>query len=155
MGTDDEQKMKNQSAYHNVVDDMLQHPQQMLRTYPRTALAISDIERLAKAGVAMTFKDIADQIMPDPPQPTTRLSLPSDPDAEAIYNRWYMNPENANRRQMSFQESFRVSTARHGGIVHVFVAAINKAPVIIEDDVSMFPSDALLAKIHLLLRVTP
>ncbi len=146
--------MKNQIGYHNVVDEnMIQ--QQQLRTYPRTALAISDIERLAKAGVAMTFKDIADQIMPDPPPAQATPPLPFDPDAEAIYNRWYMNPENARRRQMSFQENFRVATARHGDIVHVFVAALTKVPVVIEDSVHMFPSDALLAKIHLLLRVTP
>jgi hypothetical protein len=106
---------------------------------------VGDVERLAKAGVTVAFADIAAQIHPDPP---TRDHL--DPYARAVMDRWKCNPASAARKLGTFEPIMRLSGAEYGGLVYVFVVTGRHEPVILTDDVHLFPSDALLAKIHLL-----
>jgi hypothetical protein len=43
-----------------------------------------------------------------------------------------------------------MSAVAHGEKVYVFVAPNNQPPLILEDDLHLYPSDALMAKLHLM-----
>jgi hypothetical protein len=46
-----------------------------------------------------------------------------------------------------------MSAVAHGEKVYVFVAPEDNPPLILEDDLHLYPSDALMAKLHLLNKV--
>ena len=106
-------------------------------------LTVSDVERLAKAGVTVAFEDIATQLGPDLPRDHL------DPLARAVMDRWMRNPRNRERCENKFTR-IHMSAVGWGDMVYVFVATGRNEPVVLTDDMHMFPSDALMAKLHLL-----
>jgi hypothetical protein len=106
-------------------------------------LTVSEVERLAKAGVTVAFADIAAHVHPDPPKQDHL-----DPGARAVLDRWRRNPRNQ-PEYVGF-EVIRFATHMYNDTVYVFVVTPGHEPVILTDDVHLFPSDALMAKIHLL-----
>lgn len=126
-----------------------------LHELPRQ-LSISDVERLAKAGVQITFSDIAAQIAPDgpPPQQSSRFEEPIM--AEAIWDRW-MRSKRAHEPfyDGGHMRPWQLFASQHGDTVHVFVAPRNGEPFILTDAATIFPSDALMASLALHEKLKP
>lgn len=123
---------------------------------PMAVLTVSDVERLAKAGVKMDYAEVKHCVVPDPPparEPTWSIHTEL---AALLVQRW--NRLNTMDRD-GFEVPFLLSAVRYEDKVHVFVAPnrgqYKAAPVILEDDEKLYPSDALMAKIHLLLETQP
>lgn len=129
----------------------------IISMYPNEKLTVSDIERLAKAGVTMTFADVAAQITRDPPATPKTEYL-----ADAIWKRWdvrsrdyaYLDvysTDNGNPVRVDPFELYAVC-GPNSTKVHVFVTpSKTRRPVVIEDERTLFPSDALLTSLVLLL----
>lgn len=121
---------------------------------PMYALPVSDIIKLAAAGVKIEFKDIANQIMPDPVQPQT--AEPSDGLRDyhnrllvrPIVDRWRMANQKRDMEGHAFP--FLLSAQQYKEKVYVFVGTGNSEPCILTDEAHLYPSDALMAKLHLL-----
>src|ERR1035437_6495575 len=125
---------------------------------PCAILSVSDVERLAKAGVKMDWETMRDQVRPDPV-----------PDKTGMFDcRVLLRPLVARLRQQALSRSTKdrfltggsdgayidgpsfLSVVAHGEKVYVFVASGNQPPLILEDDLHLYPSDALIAKLHLM-----
>lgn len=111
-------------------------------------LSVSDVERLAKAGVAIKFEDIKYQIEPDtaaaPPQ---HFPMPRTLE-EAFWDRWrraHLPRENT----FGAMIPYTINASEQGGKVYVFVSPGDQPPFILEDDAVLYPSDALMAKLAL------
>lgn len=114
---------------------------------PITMLTVSDVERLAKAGVKIEFEAIRDQIRPDDPTPP-RYDAPRTLE-DAFWERW----KRANIRDdvnMGRMFPYKINASQHGDKVYVFVAPLDQPPFILEDVSVLYPSDALMAKLALL-----
>jgi len=131
------------------------------------SLPISDIERLAKAGVAMTIGDAPGQVSPYP-DPVTHHPNSTEQEQEmtersyllqtrltkAIWYRWLrsknaMSPEYEPPRVQ--KHPFVMMATQHGDKVWVSIHPTNYTyePFQLTDDSVIFPSDALMAKIAL------
>ena len=140
----------------------------------RRTLTVSDVERLAKAGVQMNFADIAKQIEPDGysapvpmPQPYSWYDRQHDratPMLRPLFDRLQragiMPKEDRNdfygigatldrldrhtKQDGSLLPFFSAAATKE--TVYVFFAPPGEKPMILEDDILMFPSDALVAK---------
>lgn len=109
---------------------------------PITPLSVTDIERLAKAGVKVEWKDIAAQVQPDFKQAPLTL-------VEAFWQRWKRaNPGN-NLEYYGRVQPWQIFATTYGEKVFVYVAPIDAEPFILEDEKVLYPSDALIAKLHL------
>lgn len=112
---------------------------------PPNQLSVSDIERLAKAGVTMKFEEIQHIVVPDsvafPPAQPYQL-------ADPLYDR--LRRVDRTRNRDAFGVSIHLTAVEHGEDVYVFVATGRGEPVILKDKSFMYPSDALMAQIHLL-----
>lgn len=109
---------------------------------PAVMLSVSDIERMAKAGVVIAYKDIAGHVVPDQ-QPERPRTL-----EDAFWERWRRaNIPTAHIYGM--WPPYRISTHPHGDKVTVFVQPHDKAPFTLEDESCLYPSDALMAKLAL------
>jgi hypothetical protein len=114
-------------------------------------LSVSDIERLAKAGVKIEFKDIALQVQPDMyPSPGSYDEMAPKPPrslSDSFWQRW----ERANPRKFGAGEMrpWDIHATEFGDKVYVYVAPTDGEPFILEDSKPLFPSDALMAALHL------
>ena len=118
---------------------------------PCAILSVSDVERLAKAGVKMDWETMRDQVRPDPVPDKTGMF-----DCSAL-----LRPLVARLRQQAmirgskdrfllsgidpFTAPYFMSAVAHGEKVYVFVATDDNPPIILEDDLHLYPSDALMA----------
>jgi len=128
---------------------------------PRHVLGVSEIVALAQAGVKMDFKEIMHQVRPDPPSRRETVydcSVMLGP----LLDRMRMAETAAQASKHPGMEPGRLyngpahmSVCAHNGKVFVFVQQYGADPVIIEDDIHLYPSDALLAKIGLLQQLQP
>jgi hypothetical protein len=111
-------------------------------------LTVTDIERLAKAGVQMTLADIASIVMPDPPPspPSDGEEWPKDLN-QSFWQRW----RRAHPHQWGRGEPvpFLVYAVEVNDTVHMFVAPNGDDPFVLTDVRGLFPSDALMAKLDL------
>lgn len=120
------------------------------------ALTVTDIERLAKAGVVIKFEDIAPQVVPDDDKPSimSRPRYSGENETKLLVERWLMSNRAAARADQFFMDAqmfpFHLSVYKHDDTFYVFVGTFNGPPVILEDATHLFPSDALMAKLHLL-----
>ena len=120
---------------------------------PVAVLSVSDVERLAKAGVKMDWAEIKYQVRSD--QPQRHKLYDCEPMLRPLIERLRMrsNIKNANE---AFPGDYAVvpfnllSVSVNHEKVYVFVAPHGQPPVILEDDVNLYPSDALMAKLHLM-----
>ena len=105
-------------------------------------LSVSDVERLAKAGVAITFSDVQYQIQRDPEEVVRVASL-----ADSFWERWRRaNPPDY---RTFGGPTFGIYASEYGDKVYVYVHPTDSEPFILEDDKHLYPSDALMAKLHL------
>lgn len=111
-------------------------------------LSVSDVERLAKAGVAIRFEDIKYQIEPDTAAPPPQhFPMPRTLE-EAFWDRWrraHLPRENT----FGAMIPYTINASEQGGKVYVFVSPGDQPPFILEDDAVLYPSDALMAKLAL------
>jgi hypothetical protein len=125
---------------------------------PCAILSVSDVERLAKAGVKMEWAEMRHQVRPDPVPDKTGMfdctpllrPLVARIRQQAISQSTkdhFLSPEPDVRM---IQAASFMSAVAHGEKVYVFVAHDNQPPVILEDDIHLYPSDALMAKLHLM-----
>jgi hypothetical protein len=116
-------------------------------------LTVGDIERLAKAGVSIKFEDIRQQVIADYPQ-----AMPAErprylPLVDAFEDRWYRNTK---ARDNAYRDSyasmpFEFFAATNGDKVVVLLSD-GANHVVLEDPTNLYPSDDLMASIHLWLK---
>lgn len=121
-----------------------------------TPLTVSDIERLAKAGVTVQWDDIKDHVRPD--SDSKALNQYTDPLlTTAIVIRWRLaNPDNRYGEEprppydfacTKYRDKVYVFASYHGGDLLRQGGRTRTEPCIIIDDAAVFPSDALMAKL--------
>ena len=119
-------------------------------------LSVSDVERLAKAGVKMEWSEIKNQVRPDlKPSPAEASMFDCSKLLRPLVARLKQAYDNASRNSIAvpFEDSLGpdfLSAAAHGDKVYVFVASRHGPPIILEDESHLYPSDALMAKLHLM-----
>lgn len=131
-----------------------QHAQHTQFPYepPRQPLRVSDVVKLASAGVVIEFKDIAAQVQSDGPDyPPVQTTAPAM--ADAIWDRWHRT-KRAGHEQFGFRDEgtmrpWQLFATQHGDTVHVFVAPRGAEPFVLTDAAAIFPSDALMASLAL------
>lgn len=120
----------------------------------RHRLSVSDIERLAKAGVQVKWEDIESQVRPDEPAKDRSWTDPAL--TQVIVDRWMMvHPDGLNQPRNRIP--FDLAATRHGDKVYVFASYVEgfmqaggrskTEPCILTDDAALFPSDALMTKL--------
>jgi hypothetical protein len=125
---------------------------------PFSMLCVSDIERLAKAGVKIDLGTVIPQVDPYGQFAPPAMTQPKMEDA--IWDRW-MQTKRALQTgnggygygdlELSQIRPFQLLATQHGDKVFVSVhpTHFKYEPFMLEDDAVIFPSDALLAKIAL------
>lgn len=133
---------------------------------PSRPITVSDVERLAKAGVHVEMKDIVDHVTRDPPV---------EPTPQSKYQAWYMNHYShyldlllarlesstmAGNELGTFKRRFLLSVTRSGDEIYIFAQYVGGTtdgihsdltpPIVLTDPASLFPSDSLLTRLHLL-----
>jgi len=111
--------------------------------YLPCVLTVNDIERMAKAGVVIAYKDIAGHVVPDQ-QPERPRTL-----EDAFWERWHRANVSKDYRFEAYRRPYAVAAHQHGDKVTVFVQPHDKAPFTLEDESVLYPSDALMAKLAL------
>ena len=122
---------------------------------PMAKLTVSEIERLAKAGVTMTFSEIAAQVVPDYMTPPNELHVDPMTLEESFWQRW-------RRAHLPDPLTFRGDIAPYkihcherGDTVFIMVCPEKEDPFIVFDEAILYPSDALMAKLALYEKVKP
>lgn len=121
----------------------------------RPCLTVSDVVKLAAGGVAVKFEDVKDMIVPDGPVQDKIQEWWDTAPTKALIARITMNVRSRPRNERSFQEDpIRMYTAlmaaQHGDTVYVFAHYRCARPQMMTDPLHLFPSDALMAQLHLL-----
>lgn len=121
-------------------------------------LTVKDLERLAKAGVQVTLSDrMADCIQPDFAPDCSGEAMPGPfqvrayPLIDAFWDRWRRNKQALAGPEAMYGERFdcfHFYAAEVGDVVQCFVNDKDRF-ALIEDVKHLFPSDALLAAVHL------
>ena len=136
---------KDYDPRYGFVDHVNSQPQFMHQ------LPVSDIERLAKAGVVINIGNVVPVCDPTPVVvPETRIqSIQSLEDA--IWDRWYRTKAVKGHRDFGYELPFKLLASQHGDKVWVSLhpANSNYEPFQIQDDAVIFPSDALMAQLAL------
>lgn len=121
---------------------------------PSMILTVDQIERLAKAGVSveLSHKVTVQDPSPEPPEPHR---MATNDIGAGIRERW-MQSQRAKATALNDYNEFAVCPTlyahQHDDKVYVFAYSGNAPPEIIEDDACIYPSDALLARIHLMMQ---
>lgn len=125
----------------------------------RSVLTVSDIERMAKAGVKIEFENIKAQVRPDPVKDDIVFGqIDSYGFLRDFLRRWDRAQPNGDpnmyglrQRALEAVRTFdHVSIFRHGAIFHVFVILTTGQIGHLTDPAEVFPSEALIAKVFLL-----
>lgn len=122
------------------------------------SLTVSDVIKLAAGGVAIKFEDIGARLVPDPEPPSKIHRWWDTAPAEAMVARLTMHmrataTDNLNMGSMPLDPAHMYNglmARAFGDAVYVFVCHRGAEPQIIKDPLHMFPSDALMAQLHLL-----
>lgn len=134
-------KMFSEDCYQNVA----------LAAKPH--LTVSQIERLAKAGVKVELSDVL--IVGEMPEYPKAMQHGSPEHlVDMIHQRWRMAMEAKNRAYADPQPFYAqpaIAAVRHEDKVHVFAVGEKCPPQILVDEIAIFPSDALMAQLHLLM----
>ena len=110
-------------------------------------LTVSEIERMAKAGVKIEFKEIAEQVRPDPEKYNTIFGQIDEMGWLRDFLRRWDRAKPAPRDQLFSQSFAHVSITRTDDTFHVFVLTMAGKAAHLTDDAAAFPSEALIAKI--------
>lgn len=130
-------------------DDENNYP--MMIEKPQPGISVSDVARLAQAGVTVNLKEIADYVRPDvQEQPLFDASMLLKPLVDRLIR--FKGMQNHMPFPPNRINDFFFSAWCGRGKVFVFVCpqAVDCTPCILEDEIELYPSDALMAKIHLL-----
>jgi hypothetical protein len=121
----------------------------------RAALTVTDVERLAKAGVAINISDVINHLVPDSaPVPMMETEPFGDDLTSALLERYKRNKRARDRGFEGFMAPFRFLATEHGDSIHVYVAPTDgRDPVVLKDDKAIFPSDQLMSSIYLMEKV--
>lgn len=119
-------------------------------------LTVNDVERLAKAGVKVDYENIKNVVVPDPPKPDIIYGQ-IDPYGwlRALHDRWQRTNPNPARDGFMDPHNFAYVGAVHvedTETMHLMVATKQGRVAYVTDDAKMYPSDALIAKLHLLVK---
>lgn len=120
------------------------------------SLTVSDIERLAKAGVTMAIGDAGGQVMPVPDfveRPLTQYERKPETLEDCFWLRWWRSRlcRNISTHYNDAIPPFKVLATVHGDKVWVSIhpANFNYEPFQLQDAKAIFPSDALMASVAL------
>lgn len=118
-------------------------------------LSVSEIERLAKAGVKVEIEPVRPVSDPSDPGPQRGFGI-EPPLEQAFWDRWRRSAKAklGNQYEYRFETGlmpFRVLATQHGDTVWVSIHPINFSyePFQLKDVSAIFPSDALMANIAL------
>jgi hypothetical protein len=125
---------------------------------PRAVLTVSDIERLAKAGVKIEFENVKDQVRPDPTKKATMFGQVDEFGYMRDFLRRWDRAQPADphvygvaARAADMVHNFdHVSIFRKESTFHVFVVLSGGQIGHLTDPAEVFPSEALIAKVFLL-----
>lgn len=112
-------------------------------------LQIHEIERLAKAGVKIEMTQIfptPDQVVAEPWPAHNQARV--YPLIDAFWERWRRANGDSFMSRSGQEAGFGLYAATVGDKVQVFVHSTDRC-VLIEDEAPLYPSDALMAKLHL------
>lgn len=113
---------------------------------PVTILTTDQVERLAKAGVIVELAHKV-EVQDPPPEPPNPYNM-FDQLTAMIWDRW----RRSNMARAYEGELITLKAVEHGDKVYVFAYAGKASPEIIEDEAAIYPSDALFARIHLMMQ---
>jgi hypothetical protein len=129
---------------------------QMYPLPPQTVgLSVSEIVELAKAGVAVELAGKVEINRLVPPSADV-FGPPSRDISQGIRERYLQSQRAKHTRNHFFDAPIELvpdlCAFQHDGKVYVFAYSGNSPPEIIVDDAAIYPSDALLARIHLMMQ---
>jgi len=112
-------------------------------------LTVSEMVELAKAGVKVELAGrVAITPVPPPPKPLHHVN--GEPNLnEMIRQRWRMSRMASHHYEL---EPPQLCAIRHEEKIYVFAYGGKAEPEIIVDEAAIYPSDALLARIHLMMQ---
>lgn len=116
----------------------------------QTPLTVDDIVKLASAGVAITYSEIRHRIASSPP---AQSEYPFRDPAELLLDvlRKRISANVRSRGRDAEGELFPyLAAAQFEETVYVFAHYPGHPPVVLTDPGHLYPSDALMAKLHLL-----
>jgi hypothetical protein len=118
-------------------------------------LTVAEAAELAKAGVKVELAGkVTIDTTPPPMQQPLHHGCGNDI-SHGIRERWIQS-KRAKRTAMNdggdFMRVPELCAFQHGDKVYVFVYGGNAPPEVIEDDAAIYPSDALLARVHLMMQ---
>jgi hypothetical protein len=117
---------------------------------PAKELTVNEVEKLAKAGVTVDLDKV--NIVPEQYRYFEENRTLMEPLIHRLRNAFPLN-EYVQDRRFSFLSAAPL-TGHQGHIaekVGLFVVTAHGNPALLEDDMKQWPSDALMAKLHLLL----
>lgn len=136
----------------------------MNRAEPSGDLSIDDITKLAAAGIKIDWNDVRHRIKPNDkePEPSDSLGHHDKHLIRPLVQRW-VNTETATaKRDYGRYEGMvrafpfeNLSAAVHGDKVYLFAHIEGTPPVVLEDEKHIYPSDGLMARLHLMIANLP
>lgn len=134
-----------------VDNSMLADDDEELRARARvpylSPINVRDVERLAKAGVKIDYLDVKDQLLPDVER-DDKFQMRCFPMVDAFWERWRRANDNNARNAIGEMEMFHIYAFEEGDKV-IVIASTGKEHVEIVDEKPLYPSDALMAALHL------
>lgn len=135
-----------------------QRPGGMLEAAPVSAITVTDAVKLATAGVKLDFEQLRHHLVPDPPPAEEEGKIQAWWDTaptRALIARISMNARTHGYQLDQYvvdpiKMFLSLLASQHGDMVHVFVHYRGCEPQIMKDPLHLFPSDALMAQLHLL-----
>lgn len=121
----------------------------MMQARAPSLLSVSDVERMAKAGVKIDMEQIKDQVIPDPPRKEVIFNQVDENGwLRDFLRRWdRAQPIEPTMMHRDFEH---VSVVRGKENFHVFVVMSCGAVAHLTDTLEAYPSEALVAKLILL-----
>jgi len=111
--------------------------------YPRPALTVNEVAQLAAAGVKIEMVDV--EIITAQEAKKRNVMFDSSHLTQPLLDRLIRQ----GRRDSNEFVPLNLSAVEHGGVVYVFFYNGAGAPLVLEDQSNLYPSDALMAKIAL------
>ena len=114
-------------------------------------LSVSDVVKLAAAGVKVDLTEIRNCIDRDENLPSAtpgRADVFPATLVDAFWERW-RRAHSAQPCQHFYESPYAVYAHEYAGTVYVMVCPHNQQPFVVEDHGPLYPSDALMAKLAL------
>lgn len=149
---------KNNYYDHNL--GVTIHPGEQFSPTPMMAvpgITVDELAKLATAGVKIELtNEIAQYVRPNPPP--EGVIFDATPLTKPLLQRWKRYQDIVDKGQTFMQRyPFFLSAWSNGQTVYVFVCPLlhKASPLILTDEALLYPSDALMSKLHLLCETHP